>query len=402
MKKYLSLILRTLVAVAGIAYIVYVVDWYDQIEFPVGTVLPNGQVLDQPAKFKVVQGTYDPSNPSGQVTVQLPKSAQAPDTLSVSQADFDAGPKSPKFVRGFIPMLPKADKSMLLMGLLVVGGIYPILMVRWWMLLRVRGIDVPIWKAFRLTMVGNFFNFCMPGTTGGDVIKAYYAAKGSQRRAEAVMTVIVDRVCGLTGLLVLAGFAGLFVLHDEVARSITFNIWLISAGACVGAAVYFSRRLRAALGVDWLLVKLPAKRFFASIDEAAFSYRGHINVVFTAVFMSVGIHISLVLATAAAGYALGIQTPLGLLMIVIPVTFLIGALPIAPQGIGVMEFFAVTMLAPSGALANQVVGMLIMIRVYQMVYSLVGSVFLLKGDIHLHPQIDSSHEADTHEPPPIV
>jgi len=81
-------------------------------------------------------------------------------------------------------------------------------------------------------------------------------------------------------------------------------------------------------------------------------------------------------------------------MIVIPVTFLIGSLPVSPQGIGLMEFFTVTALARSGAFPNQVVGMLIMTRVYQMVYSLLGSVFLLQGDIQLHPQEEDDPPAD--------
>lgn len=386
MKKYLSTFLRIIVAIAGVAYIVWAVDWTDQVEIPAGTVMSDNWTLQADTRFKVISGSYDPSHTVGEVEIRVIDSDGRETTKALPQAALNAGPDSPRFVPGIITTLKHSRKGLLLGGLLVVGLIYPILVVRWWLMLHARDIRVTLWKAFRLVMVGNFFNFCMPGTTGGDVIKAYYAAKGSGRRAEAVMTVIVDRVCGLLGLLLLGGFVGLFMLRDDLARSVTIYTWLICLSFAVGSVVYFSQRLRARLGLDWVLAKLPAQRIFASIDEAAFAYRGHKRLILLVIAMSMVLHLALVTSTSMTGHALGLQTPIGVLLCVLPVTFLIGSVPIAPQGIGVMEVFAVTMLGSSGAAPNQVIGMLIMIRLYQMFYSMLGSVFLLKGDIHLHPQ----------------
>ena len=348
--------------------------------------MSDNWTLQADTRFKVISGDYDPSHLVGEIEVRVVDSDGRETTKALPQAALNAGPDSPRFVPGIITTLKHSRKGMLFGGLLVVGLIYPILVIRWWLLLHARDMPVPLRKAFRLVMVGNFFNFCMPGTTGGDVIKAYYAAKGSGRRAEAVMTVIVDRVCGLLGLLLLGGVVGLFMLEDELARSVTIYTWLICIGFAVGSVVYFSQRLRAKLGLDWVLAKLPAKRIFASIDEAAFAYRDHKRLVLGTVAVSMVLHLALITSTSMAGYALGLQTSIGVLLCVLPVTFLIGSIPIAPQGIGVMEVFAVTMLESPIATPNQVIGMLIMIRLYQMFYSLLGSVFLLKGDIHLHPQ----------------
>jgi len=387
MKKYLSILLRIVVAVAGVAYIVWAVDWTDQIEMPAGTVVSDNWTLQADTRFKVISGDDDPSNPLGEFKIRIVDADGRVTPRTVLQSALNTGPDGgPRFVPGIITTLKQSRWGLLLAGLLVIGIIYPILLVRWWLLLRARDMYVPLWKAFRLVMVGNFFNFCMPGTTGGDVVKAYYAAKGSGRRAEAVMTVIVDRVCGLLGLLLLGGIVGLFMLGDEQARSVTIYTWLICLSFAVGCVVYFSQRLRAMLGLDWVLAKLPAQQIFASIDEAAFAYRNHKRLVLGAVAMSMVLHIAFVSSTSMAGYALGLETPIGVLLCVLPVTFLIGSIPIAPQGIGVMEVFAVTMLESSAAAPNQIIGMLIMIRLYQMFYSLLGSVFLLKGDIHLHPQ----------------
>ena len=402
MKKHLTTIFRLCIAVLGIAYIVWKVDWVDQIEVPAQAVLADGRVLDQEERFRIVSDGYDPEDLKVDLTIQIGEVDGQPVTMTVPHREIRPQVDAFRFVPGIITTLKQAHFGMLFLGLITVGFVYPILVFRWWLLMRARGMDVPVWKAFRLTMVGTFFNFCMPGTTGGDVVKAYYAAKGSGRRADAVMSVIVDRVCGLLGLLVLAGLSGMFMLNNELAREVTLYVWAICLTVAAGAFVYFSKWLRSALGIDWLLQRLPAKDFLASIDQAAFAYRDHKRLIAGTVAMSVVLHSLLMTATALAGYALGLRTPMGLLMIVIPVSFLVGAIPIAPQGIGVMEFFAVTMLQSPLAMANQIVGMLIMIRVYQVCYSLTGSIFLLKGEIHLHPQEQLIQPSDTPDPTTTV
>jgi len=401
MKKHLLLVFRILVAVAGIGFILTKVSITDQVEVPAGSRLPGGHTLAQTTTFDVIWGVYDPAEPAGELIVQIGTDGRGPQSMPIPQAALSLNGQDQKllFVPGLIWMLRTADVSMLLLGLLTVAAIYPVLTVRWWLLMRARQIFVGLPKAFRLTMVGNFFNFCMPGTTGGDVVKAYYAAKGSGRRAEAVMSVVVDRVCGLLGLLLLAGVAGLFMLHNDVARQLTIYTWLIGLGVVVAVAVYFSAFLRRVLAVGWFLGKLPAQRALTAIDQAAFAYRHHKRTVLGAIVISGAIHAALIVATSLAGYALGMQTPAGLLAVVIPLTFLVGALPVAPpQGIGVMEFFALVMLKPPWALPNQVFGMLILIRLYQLFYSLFGSLFLLKGDIHLHPQEDPGEANNSRKP----
>ena len=49
-------------------------------------------------------------------------------------------------------------------------------------------------------------NVELPGSTGGDVVKAWYAARQApSRRTAAVMSVIVDRIVGLLALIMLGG-----------------------------------------------------------------------------------------------------------------------------------------------------------------------------------------------------
>lgn len=389
-KKNLILLARIVIAVLGVAYVVWIVQWTDRVHVAAGIDLGGGWVVGEAQSFKVLSGRFDPRRP-GDSDALVIESSPGGQTATVPASRLTEPDGAVQFLPGLATMIRQADAKLLLAGLLVVGPIYLLVMVRWWMLLRARGLNVSLGKAFRLTMVSNFFNFCMPGTTGGDLVKAYYAAKGSGRKTDAVMTVIVDRIMGLLGLILLAGLMGLLILDHPKARVVTINIWLLLLAMGVAAGVYFSTRLRRLFRVDWVLSKLPMRGLISRVDEAAVAYRDHKGMLVISVGMSIVVHACLAVATSLAGFALGMDRMWGLLMTVVPVLFLAGALPISPQGIGVMEALAKELLMnPPSITANQIVGMLLLIRLYQMFYSLFGSLYLLKGDIHLHPQEEGS------------
>src|SRR5262249_44160645 len=73
--------------------------------------------------------------------------------------------------------------------------------IRWFFL--VRAVGLPFWlvDSLRLGLVGNSFNSFMPGSVGGDILKAAFIAREQDRRATAVATVIMDRLLGLWALV---------------------------------------------------------------------------------------------------------------------------------------------------------------------------------------------------------
>ncbi len=85
---------------------------------------------------------------------------------------------------------------------------------------------------------------------------------------------------------------------------------------------------------------------------------------------------------------------IALMLTVLPVVFLAGSVPLTYQGLGVMEALIVAMLLPSPlADANQLVSMLVLFRLFLILYALVGALMMLRGDIHLHPQLEDTEPA---------
>jgi uncharacterized protein (TIRG00374 family) len=389
MKKLLSIILRLLLAAAGIGYIVFTLSWHDSVVIPEGYTFADGTQAQSSLTLSIIS-----EEPVGTFILRGPDAGEQV-RVSVTQDTLDAD--HPRWKPGIVTTMREADYQLILFGLALILPVFPIQAARWWMLMRCRGMDVPYTRSVRLTMVGLFFNFCMPGMTGGDVVKAYYAAKGSGARGVAVMSVIFDRIAGLLGLILLAGIAGLVMLSQngldadvrDLVSTVTLLIWLGFAGALIAPTFYFSRHVRSLIRLDRLFAKLGPDHFLVKIDDAAAAYRDHKRVIFTAVMISLPVHICQALATTLAGYALGMELPVELMLTVLPVVFLAGSVPLTYQGLGVMEALVVAMLLPSPlADANQLVSMLVLIRLFLIAYALVGAAMMLRGDIHLFPQID--------------
>ena len=76
---------------------------------------------------------------------------------------------------------------------------------RWKLLLQTQGIRLSYGQTLSLTMIGLASTLFMPGSVGGDLVKAYYVTKDApNKRPQAVMTIFLDRFIGLLGLLTVA------------------------------------------------------------------------------------------------------------------------------------------------------------------------------------------------------
>ncbi len=157
---------------------------------------------------------------------------------------------------------------------------------RWRWLVEALGLPMPVGAAIRYTLYGIFFNLVVPGATGGDVVKAYYAAKRTGVPTKAVVSVFVDRAVGLFALVLFAA-AILFSSpsNEGWATPRTFTAWVLGA-AVAGGVVVLSKRLRRALGLSALFAKLPFQGVWREVDAAFALYRGRPAALLLGVLVS--------------------------------------------------------------------------------------------------------------------
>ncbi|MEI6634625.1 MAG: lysylphosphatidylglycerol synthase transmembrane domain-containing protein, partial [Chlamydiota bacterium] len=88
---------------------------------------------------------------------------------------------------------------------------------RWKALVEVQGIRARYGALLGFCLIGAFFNNIMPGSMGGDILKAWYCARvDHSRKAGAVSSVLADRIVGFLSLFAI-GFLGLVVKAPDLA-----------------------------------------------------------------------------------------------------------------------------------------------------------------------------------------
>jgi glycosyltransferase 2 family protein len=215
----------------------------------------------------------------------------------------------------------------------------------------------------------------VPGATGGDVVKAWYAARRLGAGTRAVVTVVVDRFLGLFGLVLLAGIALLAAPSDAAYATARTLVVVCLVGGLVVGAVLLSRRLRRATGLARLARRLPFAHLLAEADEALRLYRHRPRTIAATLLLSLANHAGSVVAAWLLAHAIGLHD-LGLtpLLVVVPLASLAGAVPLLPGGWGVGEMAYAFLLAPFGVAPTEAVGLSVLLRLLNVAVSLPGGL----------------------------
>ncbi|MFH1614758.1 MAG: lysylphosphatidylglycerol synthase transmembrane domain-containing protein [Planctomycetota bacterium] len=227
--------------------------------------------------------------------------------------------------------------------------------VRWLLLLRTQDIHIGLFPAVKLHFLGLFYNNCLPSSIGGDLLRAWYVTKHTDegKKLEAALSVLVDRLVGLSGMIGMAFFCYWVIPTPEGAVKIEFGgktnpynglyeyKWVL-----LGAAVFLG-----AVIATVLVKSRTNERFSTFVDQiwhrgwkvfgklvmAVRLYCSRPLVVIAAYGLTVVVQSIAIIATWIVGWQLGIEAPLKYYFVFLPVSWLLGALPVSIGGIGVME-----------------------------------------------------------------
>jgi glycosyltransferase 2 family protein len=226
--------------------------------------------------------------------------------------------------------------------------------LRWGILLRAQGVEVPWPALLRYTFVGLFFNNLLPAAVGGDVMRGYGVARDTRRRADAAVSVVVDRIIGLLALTSSAIVAVLYAQFRHAAGGAdleaTFWIAVVATAALVtGFLLMISRRMRQGVGgiltrvAERVVLLRPLIPVYEKLAGSIGAYRHQPGVI----FLAFGIALFTWLFSNLVNYLLSIslhapgstQTPVSLLHIFIfnPLVGLAQLVPLSIGGLGLNQ-----------------------------------------------------------------
>ncbi|MCA9216389.1 MAG: flippase-like domain-containing protein [Planctomycetales bacterium] len=258
--------------------------------------------------------------------------------------------------------------------------------VRWHLLLKAIDINIRLMTTLRLGFMGFLFGFVAPGQLGGDVFKAVFIAREQRKRKlAAIASILIDRLCGLYGLLLVTA-AGLLVT-GLAARHAFVNIVANATYACAiiggfGIAVILTpgaTRSRIALSAT----NIPAiGRAVRRLFRATELFQQRKLVLLQIGLLSLIVHLLVAIGLFAAARGIYSDSP-GIEdhLVISPIAGVAGALPLFPGGAGSYEA-AVDVLydlfsPPTVAGRGVVVGLLY--RFATIIVASVGLVFYWTG-----------------------
>jgi len=208
---------------------------------------------------------------------------------------------------------------------------------RWLWLLRTiePGRDVPTASVVRIFFVSGFFGTFLPGSVGGDAVRALSLSRLRVPAADALASVVVDRVLGTVSVLLMA-LVGLAVVHDRFSMGTVVPLAVAGSIALLAAfLVLFDQRV-----LLWGLRRVTAGRLssLGRYAERALTaigqYRHHRLALARVLAASVGVQVLRIFEAWSLGQALGVQAALLWYFPFLPIIILVMLLPISVAGLG--------------------------------------------------------------------
>jgi uncharacterized protein (TIRG00374 family) len=202
--------------------------------------------------------------------------------------------------------------------------------LRWRILLAAAGVSVSLGRALHLYVLGYFFNFFLPTTVGGDIVRAVGFGRGTPLSVLGG-SILVERLLGF-GCLLAIGIAASFSLASlQVVR----QALLLAAGLFVAGVLLL------------VLMPLPevsrpgrVARILAGLRRTALEVRGygfHSRALALGLLLSFGWQLSLVGVHVVLSYGLGVVAPVKSLLALVPVTQAVTMIPVSLGGLGIRE-----------------------------------------------------------------
>lgn len=266
-------------------------------------------------------------------------------------------------------------------GLVLMGVILFLQACRWNLLLKARGFQVSTLEANKLSLIGVFFSYVLPGSSSGDLVKAYYVVKDHpQRRMDAALSVLVDRMIGVYSI-VFVGVVSMLINWRLMTSNPQLYLWFWGALALFTMMTVF---LGTGFSGSWLrfqhwIAKLPQGQRFIRLSSLMGSYGNSKTHLLGAFMLSIGAQLIGIGFMVMVGHAIGeSDIGLGAYFFAVPLGSIASALPLTPAGIGVgqvaflflFQIYSgkISMLGQTAITATQLV---------QFVWGLLGAVFYL-------------------------
>lgn len=270
-----------------------------------------------------------------------------------------------------------------------------IILIRWVIFIRALKLDVPLKEIIRYCLIGLFGNLFLPSAIGGDAIKIYGLCKSTPHKAKVVASILLDRLCGYIGLVIVVLFAFIIGHKHITDPTITYAILFVIPGTFVVMTVLFNERVyeffcRVFNGVPKIKTALMQMHYDIAL------LKGNKKAGFAGLALSCLSHVLLAVLSFYIAKGLGQEVNLIYFLLFFPLISIAAALP-SLGGLGVREAAAVYFFGKIGIESGIAASITLMTYIYMVIIGLIGGavyVFTLSSGRIQHSASDTESGGD--------
>lgn len=283
---------------------------------------------------------------------------------------------------------------------------------RWHLILEAQNIRLPLRRTFSVFFIGHFFNSFFLGSTGGDVVKSYYAARETHtRKTEAVAAVFIDRLVGLIALVFLVAVMLVFrapvFLGNPTLRPAGAFLLAVVLVAFAGVFLLFRRDMAGSRRWQALAARPgrigTAARTALRVYASFYLCRSRPGLLAKTLLLSLYNHIGSLAGCHICGLAIQAGLPALMSLTIFPALGAIASIPITPGGLGVREGAAVVLFGAIGIPHMKAFLLSFLPYLSMLAWSLFGGgVFLVHSHSPGHSLKEEIHAIEEAEEEPLA
>jgi uncharacterized protein (TIRG00374 family) len=245
-------------------------------------------------------------------------------------------------------IISRCDRRFLIAGVLLALLVPVCLAARFVAVLRKGGIRARFLTSLQITWIGQFWNFFLPGSTGGDLYRLAYVWKlRPQDRAQGFFAIFSDRVLA-TSLLLPVAAIGIFVLAPSELPEFTRPRWLDYLALTVAStiilllilATVFWRMIAGRVHTLWTVIQ----RKFSSASQYFTPDSGLLAVLGWAALA----HLVNFAVFFCFAQSLGLNISYMQVVMILPAIIILLMIPVSINGHGVREVLFIFFLSAMG------------------------------------------------------
>lgn len=268
------------------------------------------------------------------------------------------------------------DATLLVLAFAAVLVAYNVMILRWWAVNTGISIALSLGRTIRFSWIGAFFNQTLPSTVGGDAVRIWYLYRSGETLVRATSSLLLDRVCGLSGLLLIVLFCQPLIFEFVPSAPARWGLAAVVGAGGVAIVVFvLMGRFRIPLLDRWAVT-----RHLVAIARDADTLCRNPAAVGLALVCSIAIQLLAVMTVWLVGQSMGGVITFAQSLVFVPPVILAATIPISVAGWGVREGAMVVALGYVGVSATDAVTISVIFGLLMITAGLPGGlIWLLSG-----------------------